>query len=164
MKMERNKCVSAVLCKTTCSAAVPLNLRTFQRPSRSSALQRPSRSADMLSGNAAQSTHVSAAEPLKRHTHVYVCVYPDAQMISTLSSTAEGPKTRRSGKAAQSSYFSAAEPLKQHMYHILFVCINTCIYMYRSVHTPAATPLNLRTFQRPSRSSDMLSGNAAQST
>ena len=58
-----------------CSAAVPLNLRTFQRPSRSSALQRPSRSADMLSGNAAQSTHVSAAEPLKRNTHVYVCVY-----------------------------------------------------------------------------------------
>ena len=46
---------------------MPLNLRTFQRPSRSSALQRPSRSADMLSGNAAQSTHVSAAEPLKRH-------------------------------------------------------------------------------------------------
>ena len=51
----------------TCSAAVPLNLRNVQRPIRSSALQRPSRSADMLSGNAAQSTHVSAAEPLKRH-------------------------------------------------------------------------------------------------
>ena len=53
--------------QSTCSEAVPLNLRTFERPSRSSALQRPSRSADMLSGNAAQSAHVSAAEPLKRH-------------------------------------------------------------------------------------------------
>ena len=35
-------------------------------------------------------------------------------MISTLSSTPEGPKTRPSGNAAQSSYFSAAEPLKRH--------------------------------------------------
>ena len=35
-------------------------------------------------------------------------------MISTLSSTPEGPKTRPSGNAAQSSYCSAAEPLKRH--------------------------------------------------
>ena len=128
MKIEKKKCVSAVLCKTT--------------------LQRPSRSTDMLSGSAAQSTHFSAAEPLKRHTHVYVCVYPDAQMISTLSSTAEGPKTRRSGKAAQSSYFSAAEPLKRHAQrqrrsaHVVFSgrAAQPCAFG----QTSAAAPLNAR--------------------
>ena len=108
MKREKKKCVSVILCKT--------------------ALQRPNRSTDMLNGNAAQYTCVSAAEPLNRHAK------RQCRLIYALFS-GRAAQVLFSGRAAQPTC-SAAMPLNLlmfqrpsrssdiHMY--MCVCISRC--------------------------------------